>query len=46
MFILGYKNTGETTQEFSNRIKAIHNADYAAVCGKLDPLAEVLLKYY
>lgn len=39
MFILGYKNTGETTKEFSDKIKKIYNAKYAVICGKLDPMA-------
>ena len=34
-----YKNLGETTSEFSERIKNKNNAKKVAICGKLDPMA-------
>jgi tRNA pseudouridine(55) synthase len=36
---LEYKNPGETTSEFSNRIKNKYNFTKVAICGKLDPMA-------
>ena len=40
---LCYKKTGETTADFSNRIKQQFNWDKVAVCGKLDPMARGLV---
>ncbi len=37
--IYEYKHTGETTEEFAERIKEKHNAKHVAICGKLDPMA-------
>tara|TARA_B110000977_G_C11089826_1_gene496310 strand:+ start:8324 stop:9079 length:756 start_codon:yes stop_codon:yes gene_type:complete len=39
MIIEIYKRVGETTGDLANRIKAEHNADKVAICGKLDPMA-------
>lgn len=44
MFILAYKNTGETIAEFSQRIKNEKGVKYAAICGKLDPMARGLTR--
>ena len=38
--IFDYKEIGETTKEFSDRIKDKYNATKVAICGKLDPMAK------
>lgn len=41
--LLCYKRTGETTADFSNRIKSQFNWNKVAICGKLDPMARGLV---
>lgn len=39
-----YKNCGETTSEFSNRIKKTKRCNKVCICGKLDPMARGITK--
>ncbi len=39
-----YKNCGETTYNFSERIKKEYNCNKVCICGKLDPMARGITK--
>lgn len=39
-YIKEYKNIGETTSEFSNRLKSKLGCSKIGICGKLDPMAK------